>query len=79
MSSGEIIALVGLSVTLVSIVCGAAWWASALYARVKEIGHKLDDVIQRGQEEHTSIRNQVNVLEERIDDHSVQLIKLTER
>jgi hypothetical protein len=79
MSSGEIIALIGLSVTLVSIVCGAAWWASALYARVKEIGHKLDDVIQRGQEEHTSIRTQVNVLEERIDDHAIQLIKLTER
>ena len=79
MSSGEIIALVGLIVTLVSIVCGAAWWASALYARVKEIGHKLDDVIQRGQEEHTSIRTQVNVLEERIDDHAIQLIKLTER
>jgi uncharacterized protein YdgA (DUF945 family) len=79
MSSGEIIALVGLIVTLAGIVCGAAWWASALYARVKEIGHKLDDVIQRGQSEHKSIRTQVNVLEEKVDDHSIQLIKLTER
>ena len=79
MSSGEIIALVGLIVTLAGIVCASAWWASALYARVKEIGHKLDDVIQRGQQEHKEIRGQFNVLEERVDDHSIQLIKLTER
>tara|TARA_R110002020_G_scaffold176670_5_gene369024 strand:+ start:793 stop:1032 length:240 start_codon:yes stop_codon:yes gene_type:complete len=79
MSNGEIIALVGLVVTLVSIICAAAWWASALYARVKEIDHKLDDVIQRGQKEHRGISKKVDALEERIDDHAIQLIKLTER
>jgi|TARA_R110000824_G_scaffold230129_4_gene417728 hypothetical protein len=79
MSSGEIIALVGLVVTLVSIVCGAAWWASALYARVKEIDHKLDDVIQRGYKERRGISKNVDALEERVADHAIQLIKLTER
>jgi hypothetical protein len=43
---GEIIAAVVAVITLLGIICGGAWWMSALYTQLAHISRKLDEAVE---------------------------------
>lgn len=86
MTIGEVTGATGLLITLLALICGAAWWMSALYGRVGGIGQnvtniagKLDTVIEDNKVDKAAIWKAIHESGEQIHEIDVRVTRVEER
>ena len=73
MSLQSALTTVALLITILSAVCGAAWWMGALFSRVKAIQERLESFTAESHEEIRQLAKSDSVLDRRVDEHDQRL------
>lgn len=83
MSTDTLVAIAGLVLMVLGLMTGAAWWMSALYARVNAIKRSICELVQQLHETTIENRNELNKIwsahvdrDRLIHEHDVRIVKL---
>ena len=68
-TTGEYLAIAGLTLTVLGIIMSAVWWCSALYSRVQDISEKIDEIA-------VGHRDELRDLGERVTENHEEIVKI---
>tara|TARA_R110002020_G_scaffold161221_2_gene346101 strand:+ start:418 stop:657 length:240 start_codon:yes stop_codon:yes gene_type:complete len=75
----NMVALIALCLSGVGVVCGGAWWMSALYSRVKSIQERVDEFVADHKSAQARLWNKVEEIDSRLDTMDVRMTTIETR
>lgn len=75
----SIVGLIAAVFTIICSLCGAVWWMSALYSRVRSIHERVDEFVLDHKDSQTRLWNKVEEIDDRLDGLNIRLTTIETR